>query len=252
MRFGMHLRELWRLRAGVAASALVGLFVALWSVVDIGLFPPRVQPRSLEMGTAFTEVIVDTPHSVILDLRQGADDILSLKNRAVLVGNVMASPHVRSYIARRAGVPVESLQIVTPRTPEQPWARTATGTNARPRDLVKSTDQYRLAIQSDPTVPILDIYAQAPTAKASEELANAAVAGLSDYLRVLAASEQTPDEMRVRLRQLGAARGEVLNHGVQMQVAVVVFCLVFALSAVATVVIARVRRGWQLAAVAGQ
>jgi hypothetical protein len=204
------------------------------------------------MGTAFTQVVVDTPHSVILDLRQGADDILSLKNRAVLVGNVMASAPVRSYIARRADLPVESLQIATPRTPDQPWARTVTERKAHPSDLVKSTDQYRLAIQSDPIVPILDIYAQAPTAKAAEKLANAAVSGLSDYLRVLAAAEQTPEDMRVQLRQLGAPRGEVLNQGIQMQVAMVVFCLVFALSAVATVVIARVRRGWQLAAVAEQ
>ena len=252
MRLGMHLRELWRLRAGVAASALLALFAALWSVVDIGLVPPRVQPRSLEMGTAFTQVVVDTPHSVILDLRQGAVDIESLTNRAVLVGDVMASTPVRSYIARRARLPVESLQIITPRTPQQPRPRTAPGTKARPSDLVRTTHQYRLDIQSDPTVPILDIYAEAPTAKAAEELANAAVTGVSDYLRAVAAAEQTPDGMRVRLRQLGTARGEVLNQGVQMQVAIVVFCLVFALSAVATVVIARVRRGWQLAAVAGK
>jgi len=251
MRLETHLRELWQLRVGVAASALLALFVAFWSVVDISLYPPRIQSRSLEMGTAFTEVVVDTPHSVVLDLRQGADDIAPLKNRAVLVGNVMASPPVRSYIARRAHLPVDSLRIVTPRTPDQPYARTATGSHGRPGDLVKTTDQYRLAIQSDPTVPILDIYAQAPTAKASEDLANAAVTGARDYLRVLATAEKTPKGMRVRLRQLGTARGEVLNKGVELQVAFVVFCLLFALGVVVVVVAARARRGGRLAPLAG-
>jgi hypothetical protein len=53
--------------------------------------------------------------------------------------------------------------------------------------------------------------------------------------------------MQVELRQLGNAHGNVINGGVQLQVLLVVFPLVLALSFAATILIARVRRGWQFA-----
>ena len=250
MRFGMHLRELSRLPLGVAVSALLAAFAAVWSVADISFSPPRLEPRALDMATAQAQVVVDTPYAAAVDLRQGVDDIEPLKQRAVLIGTLMASAAVRADIADRAGVPAERLQIVAPRTPEQPRPVAQSGEKKGPADLFKSTDQYRLDVQANPTVPLLTIQAQAPTADASEDLANAAVSGLDDYLGQLAASENTPDELQVKLRQLGTAKGNVINKGVQVQVILVVFSLVFALSCAATILLARVRRGWHLARVA--
>jgi hypothetical protein len=251
MRFGMHLRELWALRPGLAACVVLAVAVAAWSVADVSLLPPRLTPRTLEMGTAYTQVVVDTPQSSILDLRQGTSEIDALKNRAVLVGNVMASPPVRAYIARRAGLSPEVLQIVTPRTPAQPRPRVSSDRKKGPGDLFKSTDQYRLDIQANPTVPILDIYAQAPGAPASAELANAAVDGLADYVRELAARERTPEAMQVQLRQLGRARGDVLNQGIELHVAFLAFGFMLAGSCAALIFIGRVRRGWSLAEAGG-
>jgi hypothetical protein len=251
MRLGMHLRELSRLPVGVAASALLAAFVALWSVASISLLPPRVEPRALDIATASTQVVVDTPYSSVLDLRQGTDDILPLKNRAVLIGSLMVSGAVRADIARRAGVPLERLQVVPPRTPQQPRPVEQSGATNGPTDLFESTEQYRIDVQANPTVPLLNIDAQAPTAESAQKLANAAVHGLGDFLRRVAASNATPRGMRVTLRQLGTAKGSVINNGVQAQVMLVVFSLVFALACAATMTIARVRRGWQSAAIAG-
>jgi hypothetical protein len=250
MQFGRHLRELSRLRVGVIVSAALALLTAVWSVADYSLIPPRLEPRKLELATAYTQVVVDTPRSAIIDLRQATSDIDALKNRAVLAGNVIASPPVRAHIARRAGVSPEALQVVTPRTPAQPRAQATADNEKGPTDLFRSTDQYRLDIQANPTVPILDVYAQAPTAAAAARLANAAAEGLGDYLRDLGASERTPEEMQVKLRQLGPAKGEVLNDGVGVQVALLTFLFVFAASCAAAVLIARVRRGWRIAAIA--
>jgi len=250
MQFGRHLRELSRLRAGVIVSTALALLAAVWSVAHVSLLPPRLEPRSVEQATAYTQLVVDTPMSAIVDLRQATSDIDSLKNRAVLVGNVMASPPVRAQIAGRAGVPAHALQIVTPRTPNQPRARETADNKKAPTDLARSTEQYRLDIQVNPTVPILDVYAQAPTADAAARLANAAAAGLGDYLDDLGGSERTPDEAQVRLRQLGSARGDVLNDGVALQLAVLTFLFVFAASCAAVVVIGRMRRGWRMAAIA--
>jgi len=247
MGFGRHLRELSHLRLGLAMSLLIGLLAAVWSVNEISLAPPKLTPRSLEMASAFTQVVVDTPDSAILDLRQGTDDIQALKNRALLVGNVIGSPPVRVFIAKRAHVPAEALQVVTPRTPQAPRPRAEVGQKKGPRDLFKSTDQYRLDIQANPTVPVLDVYAQAPTAAAAKQLANAAVDGLGDYLDELATSEKTPSASQVRLTQLGRARGEVLNKGVGAQVALLAFLAGFTLSCVAAIGISRLRSGWRLA-----
>lgn len=247
MGFGRHLRELSRLRVALVVSLLIGLLAAVWSVNEISVFPPKLTPRSLEMATAFTQVVVDTPDSAILDLRQGTDDIQSLKNRALLVGNVMGSPPVRAYIAKRAELPAGTLQVVTPRTPQAPRPRAEVGQKKGPSDLFKSTDQYRLDIQANPTVPVLDVYAQAPSAAAAKQLANAAVDGLGDYLDELATSEKTPRASQVRLTQLGRARGEVLNKGVSLQVVVLAFAAAFALSCVAAVGLSRLISGWRLA-----
>ena len=249
MRLGMHLRELVGLPIwAVLASALLATFAAVWSVASISLFPPGLKSRGAGIATAQTQVVVDTPYSAVLDLRQPTDDVDGLKNRAVLIGTLMSSADVRGDIARRAGIPAERLQVVAPRTPEQPRAVQPASDKPGPGDLLKSTNQYRLDVQANPTIPLLTIDAQAPTAQASQRLANAGVSGLRDYLRGLAASDGAPNGLQVRLRQLGAAKGSLINPGVQLQVAIVVFVLVFPLSCLAAILIARVRRGWQIAA----
>jgi hypothetical protein len=252
MRLGMHLRELMRLPVGVAVSALLAAFAAVWSVASISVAPLGLKPRAIDVATAYTQMVVDTPESAVLDLRQPTNDLQPLKNRAVLIGTLMASAPVRSYIARRAGTTTPGLQVVAPRTPEQPRPVNQSGKKPGPRDLLKSTDQYRLDIQVNPTVPLLNIFAQAPSAKAAQELANASVTGLRDYLSDLARSERTPTDMQVRLRQLGTAKGSVINRGVKIQVILVVFVFVFALACAASIFFARVRRGWQLAEAAAR
>jgi hypothetical protein len=247
MRFGMHLRELSRLPVAAAASALLAAFAAVWSVAHISLMPPRLEPRALDMATASTQIVVDTPYSAVLDLRQGTDQILPLKDRAVLLGTLMASAAVHDHIARRAGVPPQRLQIAAPRTPQQPRPVEQSGAKKGPGDLLKSTDQYRLDVQANPTMPLLTVDAQAPTVGAAKGLANAAVAGLRDYVQELAASEKTPPKLQVTLRQLGTAEGSIINRGVRPQVIIVVWLAVFALACAACIVFARVRSGWQVA-----
>ena len=248
MRFGMHLRELSRLHVGVTVSIFLAALAAIWSVAAIQVAPPGLKPRALDIASAETQVVVDTPYSTVIDLRQGVEDIQPLKERALLLGTLMATQAVRADIARRAHVPTGRIQVAAPRTPDQPRPLPESGEKKGPGDLFKSTDQYRLDIEANPTIPLLTVKAQAPTPAKAEKLANAAVSGLNDYLKRLATSEETPDSLRVTLRQLGTADGEVINHGVQGQVILVVFLFVLSLSCAASVLVTRVRRGWKLAA----
>jgi hypothetical protein len=250
MGLGKRFWTLWTLRPYVVGCALVALSVALWSVADISLAPPGLKPRALDMATGTTHVVVDTPKTAILDLRQNTYSFESLTQRAVLLGNVMANGPVREAIARRAGVPVEALQIAAPLTAKQPRAAAGSANQKRTGDILKSTDQYRLSIQANPTVPVLDIYSQAPSAKSAEVLANAAVDGLREYLTGLAASKQVPAEDQVKLVQLGRARGTVINQGIDWQVSFLVFVLTFGFACATVIVFSRIRHGWRAAALA--
>jgi hypothetical protein len=248
MQLGRHLRELWQLKTGVAISVLLALLAGLSSVAEVGLFPPSVAPRAEEMAAASTRLLVDAPKSSVLDLSVSLNDVESTTNRALLVSNVMASAPVREYIARRAKVPAEVLEIASPVTPEWPRPLAQTGNEKHTSDILASTDQYRLSLASNPTVPVVEVSAQAPTAKAAEQLANGAVDGMRDYLRDLGAAQQVPVTQQVHLEQLGRAKGGVINPGVSIKVALLSFGLVLAAASAAVLFLARVRRGWTLEA----
>lgn len=246
MELGRHLHELWRMRRAVVVCVLGALFAALWAGYKISLLPPGLKARSLQIAAARTEVLVDTPRSALADLRQDLFAFESMKNRAVLLGNVMASPPVIAYIARRAGVPSAAVRAQTPRTPNTPRLSTP-ATERHTSDLLRSTDEYRLSIEANPTVPVLTVYAQAPDGATAGALANASVDGLRDYLEQEARARGIRLDQQVRLRQLGRAHGEVINAGASAQAMVLVFLVVLVLSSAAAAFFMRVRRGWELA-----
>jgi hypothetical protein len=247
MTLGRHLRELWRFRVGLAASITLALFAALWSVGQVGLFPPSVKSRKLEIAAASTRVLVDTPKSAILDLSVSTYDFRAYTNRSLLVGNIMASPPVRRYIARRAHVPAEVLQVASPVTPDFPRPLASDG-EKHSSDILKSPDQYRLSVQVNPTVPVGDVYAEAPTAEAAQQLANGAVDGMKDYLADLGAAQAIPATKQVHLEQLGRAKGAVIDPGVSVKVALLSFFLTFAASSLMVLFVVRLRRGWAVEA----
>jgi len=249
MDLGRHLHELFRLRGSVIVCLLIASFAAINTTYSFRtLFPPSLEPRSVEIASATTEVLVDTPYSAVLDLRQGSSEMEKMTSRAVLIGNVMASPPVLRYIGDRAGVPAAAIRAQPPLTPDFPRPLSGFGEDPETKDLLKSTDQHRLNITANPTVPILQVYAQAPSAEAAATLANASVDGLRDYLEDTARTKGTPTKDVVRLQQLGRASGTVINPGIRPQLIVLAFLIVFGLCAATAVLIDRMRRGWREAA----
>lgn len=252
MGLGKRIFTLWNLRSYVVAALLLSVLIAVWSVFKISLAPPKLTTRAMEMASGTTHVIVDTPRSSVLDLRQNTYSFMALTQRAVLLGNVMANGPVRLDIARRAHVPVQSLQITAPLTPKEPRPPADGQNQKHTTDLVKSTDQYRIDIEANPTVPELDIYSQAPTTEEATILANAAVDGLRRYLGQLAATQQIPAKDQIRLLQLGRARSAVVNRSIDWQVALLAFLLTFGFACATVIFLSRVGRGWQMAALADQ
>jgi len=241
MDLGRHLHELFTLRR----SAVICLLLATLAALNMIYHLPSFQPRAVEMASATTEVLVDTHKSAVHDLRQGSSEFQKMTNRAVLIGNVMASPPVLLYIGRRAGVNPQVIRAQPPLTVDFPRPLSGFGEDPKTRDLLRSTDQYRIDIQANPTVPILQVYAQAPSAKAAATLANASVDGLRDYLEATAKAQGTPAGDIVRLSPLGRAHGKVITGGIRWQLAFVTFIVVFGLSAATAVLLSRIQRGWK-------
>ena len=248
MGFGKRLHTLWRLKAGVIACVALAGLVSVWSIYKISLSPPALSARSWDMATASSHVVIDTPNSALLDLRQNTYDLQSLTNRGVLLGNVVASAPVRQAIAARAHVPVELLEIDAPLTPAQPRPASGEGGDPKTSDIAKSTNQYRLNIEAAPTVPLLDFVAQAPTAASAAAIANAAVAELKAYIARLAVTQQTPTAEQIHVVELGKAKGTVINASIHWQVPLVAFLLTLGASCASLIFFTRVGRGWQAAA----
>jgi hypothetical protein len=156
----------------------------------------------------------------------------------------MVTPPVLARIARRAGVPAARIRAQAPLTPDFPRPLSGTGHDPGTTDLLRSADQYRLNIQSNPSVPMLQIFAQAPSPRIAARLADAAVDGLRDHLAAAARAQGTPAGRVVRITQLGRAEGAVVTQGARAQLAALSFLIVFALSASFAIFLARVRRGW--------
>jgi hypothetical protein len=238
MQLGRTLHQLWRLKRSVALAFALALLISVTSVYKVGLLPPSLKSRGLEIGAASTYVLIDTPNSKVVDIRAQTNDFQSLITRTNLLGNVMASPPVRGFIARRAHIPQDLIQAQAPATPDS---------EKRASDILRASDKYRLSIEASPSVPILSVYAEAPTGAGAVKVANAAVDGLQDYLNTLAAQQRLPAYQQVRLKQLGRATGGVINGGVKLEVGGLTFVVVFVLCCAALLGFRRIRRGWKSA-----
>jgi hypothetical protein len=245
MQLGRNLHQLWRHRLAFAFTLSVALLAALWSVAQVSLFPPRVTARPLDVSTASTRALVDSPRSAVLDLGVDTTDLTSITSRSLLISNVMASAPVREYIARRAGVPAEVIQMTSPVTPDWPRPLRQPGQSRGTSDILKTPGQYRISLQNNPTVPMIDVYALAPTRKAAARLANGAIKGTQDYLRALAANQGVSPNHQVRLQQLGAATSGTINAGANLKLAILSFLVVFAACGAASLFVTRVVRGWR-------
>jgi len=234
----MHMRELWEHKLGFVIALTIAL-LAGGRMYGFSLFPPGLE-RSSDNGRAATHVLVDTPRSTTIDLRQGTFDLEGLTNQALLVGNAMASPAVRERIARSTGVSVDAIRVSTPLNAERVESGGAQGVEGLPQVF-----PYRLDIQANPTVPLVDINTEAPTEDAAVKLADAAAAGLNSYLATIAGGDAAPADSRVDLVQLGRAQPVATSRGAGPLSTLLVFVLVFAAASATVLFVTRVRKGWR-------
>jgi len=211
----------------------------------VGAVCAKVNTRGhLQLGAAEARVMVDYPAPSIVDRRSLAQDISTLQKHAELYGQLLTTRPVLDAVARRMGIPPDSISGLSRITAEVPITLTQPDSELRASQIEASLAPYRLELQPDPEYPVLLIYAAAPSAPDAQRLANDAVLGLRDYLRTLAAKQlYAPANLPV-LRQLGNASASVVNHRAPIVIAALSFIVGFALTAAGlwTAIVLRRRR----------
>jgi hypothetical protein len=228
--------------AGIALCAAIALVAAVLSVCTVSLLPPGVHGRRLQIAGASALVVVDRPQPLVSDQLATDGDYQTLQKRAVLLGELMTSPPAMRHVARLAGIDRREIATVTRVTANVQSVLTEPGSERRASDIRDSTKPYRLEVQPHPVLPGLNVYAQAPTVAEAQRLADSAVPGLIEYEHGLAARERVSPSQLLRVEQVGAARGAIVNPTNAVMIAGLTFLFAFAICAAVLAVVTRLRR----------
>jgi hypothetical protein len=235
------LKELWARKGLLLLAALVAVYVGLSSAYTVSLFPPSAKDDSLQIGAAQTSVLLDSRQSSLVDLNK---DLQPLASRAQIFAQFMRSGPLTEAIARR--VHLDPTQITT----AGPYGGASGQQPAEPRANTLRGDglSYRLLFQASAAtqgLPIIDIYATAPTASAATRLATAAVDALKSYAFYTAENSGVPGSQRIQVQQISKPVGGVINPGVAKKTVALTTIAVFAGLCVLILVLGGIRRNWR-------
>ena len=209
----------------VAAAAAASRFAA------IGLLPPSIKFKSLAHTTATTEIAVGANLSLSLSQAPAVPDQYgrSLPTRALALGDMIASPQLKRYVAQTAGLPASEIAIDAPLwiqlQRDQQWA---TG-QKRASQIVVERDPYHISLNTEFEAPVIEVSAQAPTTQAAARLAHAVPIGLSAYLSNLQTKARTPLASHYDVEQLAPVAVNPSSSSGPANVAIFTFLAVFLL-----------------------
>jgi hypothetical protein len=218
-----------RLLALVAVSAFVAIVCAVVNSGVIGGFPPKLRLHNLQIAVATSHIYTDLPGDTpLLPFRRAdpPEDLQTMIKRGELLGRIMVSPPVLALVAQRCGAAPGDISGLGRITTSAPSALTEPDSEKRASDIAASKAPYRVEVQARPTMPVIDVYTQAPSLAGATCLADAAPRALSSFLGKLALADNSPYPV-MRLKPLGPARGGVANGGATLIVALLTFLTVF-------------------------
>ncbi|HVW47985.1 MAG TPA: hypothetical protein VHA76_13075 [Solirubrobacterales bacterium] len=242
MEVARILKALWKRRLLVALGMVVAAVAAVLSVCQVGLFPPTLTSRTNVFATASTQILVDTPTSAFANLE---DELTPLNTRASVFSRFLASPIATELIAREAGLPADAIEGQGPYEQNLPLAAQEPTAEKRSSQILGERALYRLRFENNPTLPIIAVYAQAPTTEAALSLADAVPAALRSYITGIQEAQHTRRNRRVEIRRLGDATGGVVNAGVNTQIALLVFFVVLILWCLLLIPAQTIVNGWR-------
>jgi hypothetical protein len=241
MTFALAIRELWSRKGLLAIGVLLALAAAVVSVSNVSLFPPKLGKGTLEYYSGRTQILVDSSDSSIADLGR---DFSPMVARANVYSRFLTTPTALRFIGERAGVPPSEIyaegpyQLGQARFVQEPTAERSGS------QLLGREARYRLRFDSDPELPIVVAYAEAPSAAVATALAEGAASGLAEYVERLQDQQAIPEKRRVTIRKLGSTTGEPVTAGASGKIAAFVFLVIFGLWCLAILGVRRMREAW--------
>ncbi len=242
MEFARAFKAIWHRRWFFLLGVVVAAAVAILSAYQVSLSPPKLTNRTNEFATASTQILVDTPDSSFANL---AEEVDPLNYRAGVFARFLASPAAVDLIAREAKLPANAIEAQGPYEQGQPLFAIEPTAEKRSTQILGERALYRLRFENNPNMPLITVYAQAPTSAEAIALADAAPHALQSYVQRIQVDQKTPDKRRVTLRQLGDATGGTVNAGANVQIAVLVFFVVLILWSLLLIPARTIAKGWR-------
>ena len=216
MTLPMTLLRLWSLRLWVGLGVLVGGVAAFGSVAI---------SHSAVYATASTQMLVDSPNSALTNASVLMEGYIA---RANVFARLMTSDEALQYIGKAAGINGNFIEANGPIEINGSATATHAPTAIQGGKDVQAAKIYKLSFVQNPSLPTVDVYANAPTTAQAIALANGAVTGFATFVNLLNASKVSQSE-RIEIRQLGQATGGIVDPSTSKSIAVLVFLIVFAI-----------------------
>ncbi len=236
------LKTLWQRRRLVVLGALVAVLAAIFSVYSISLVPPGLTPRTNVFATASTQLLVDAPNSAFADLE---NEMTPLETRASVFARFLATPAAIELIAKDADVPADQIEAAGPYDINLPVIDQEPTAGQRSSQIIGEGALYRLRFENNPVLPIVSVFAQAPTEREAVALADSVPRALTTYIEAIQAKQKTPKSRRVVIRPLGNAIGGVVNKNANIQIGLLVFFVVFGAWCMLLIPAQTIARGWR-------
>ena len=218
MELAQIIKTLWDQRIAVVAVLLVAFLAGVSTMYRIGT--GGLTKRSHQFGAAQSQILIDSPRSSLVDLTQ---ETPPLATRAAVYTQFMRSNAVKESISKATGIPASLIVAQGPYTTAGGSQNLPRPSEARANEVRGEKDGYRLVFDYQQDLPIVSIYAQAPTAKAAIRLAAGTVAGVRAYISQLEHEQNVPSSAQTQIRELGAAEGGTVNAGADPIMAVLAF-----------------------------
>jgi hypothetical protein len=213
------LKTLWRLKLLVILGVVIAAFAG-YATTYKATIPPTFESKSIEYGSAATQVLIDSTQSPLVDIAQ---DISPLSYRAQLYTQLVTSEPAKEAIAKAAGMEPGMIVISSQLPSTGTKSSKEAGSEERSNELLAAGHVKRLLFTASEDLPVIDVLAQAQTGEEATKLSNAGAKGLIDYVASLQAKSKVAKINQVSLRQLGPARGGLVNEGASKQMAFMAF-----------------------------
>lgn len=243
MELARVLRELLQRPRLLALGALVAAVAAFLSIYSFE--GGKLKASSLQHSAASTQVLVDSQSSALGSVSQSFEPLAA---RAHVYASFMVSPAFLGVVGKQVGLSGGQIYASGPVSQTEPRAVLEPTELKRNVQVTGETAPYRLAFESQEGLPTITINSQAPSTAQAVALANAAAAGLQQYVTNVASTAGVPERSRIVIRQLGSATGSVVDGGISKSLAALVFVAVFLLWCILMLVATRFREAWRASA----